>query len=40
LILGWAKGGDQAEVRIDLNTYDTRIRYTDPASGKQRERTV
>jgi sucrose phosphorylase len=40
LILGWAKGGDQAEVRIDLNTYDTRIRYTDPASGKQRERIV
>jgi sucrose phosphorylase len=40
LILRWTRGGDQAEARIDLNTYDTRIRYTDPSTGKQRERIV
>ena len=40
LILRWVKGGDSAEARIDLNTYATRIVYTDPASGKQREQFV
>lgn len=37
LVLRWARGGDSAEARINLNTYATRIQYTDPTSGKQRE---
>jgi sucrose phosphorylase len=37
LVLRWSRGGDSAEARINLNSYATRIQYTDPASGKQRE---
>jgi hypothetical protein len=34
--MSWAEGAAAARADIDLNTYEVRIDFTDPTSGKRR----
>ncbi len=36
LVMSWAEGAAAARADIDLNTYEVRIDFTDPTSGKRR----